>query len=231
MDLTKVLYIIPPWKPTRSLNMKPSYLKIRAVFYDTNKTEWELFLSRDSMGLGWITLNLPADKYEEINMMKDIKYQIRDFDFNKDQVLRSWVVLNLCIRSRKGRINLMNQIIQRAVDWFIDNPTNRNICIPRMLVFKEDSKTLSFSYEMINGDNLNDVCSSVGAEKILNQPMYTSKGLFSSPVAFSTSKPTNHNLSLDEDEDEDEEDEEENYRITKKRPGSSFGGFTPDRPH
>ena len=181
MDMTKLLYVIPPWKPTRTHNMKPSYLRLRAVFQDRARTQWEVFVSRDSMGLGWITLNQPGD-YDVI-AFKNVKYAVRDYDFNKDQVLRNWIVLNLCIRTRKGRMALINQLIEKAINWFMEHPEHRNICIPRMIVFKENDRELSYSYEMINGDSTKDVCESVGCETILNQPIYTTKGIFKSPVA------------------------------------------------
>ena len=153
------------------------------------------------MGLGWITLNQPGDY--DVYAFKNVKYAVRDYDFNKDQVLRNWIVLNLCIRTRKGRMALINQLIEKAINWFMEHPEHRNICIPRMIVFKENDRELSYSYEMINGDSTKDVCESVGCETVLNQPIYTTKGIFKSPVRGGTTLPLTHSFGSSDDDDDD----------------------------
>lgn len=182
-DPTKLLYITPPWRAVRSINQKPSFIKLKVVF--ENAISWDVYLSRDCMGLGWITNELPPDY--DMSIVKNVKFKIPDYTFNKDQLLRNWLVINLSIRSRKTRMLLVFQLIEKAITWFIQNPSLRNICIPRMIVFKESDKLLSYSYEMISGDSTLDVAKSIGCESILNIPLYTNKGLLKSPMIVSPS--------------------------------------------
>lgn len=181
-DLSKILYICPPFKGVRTNNTRPSFIKLRVVWQRTGLGAWSLYYSRDSMGLGWISVKRNNSPVVE----KGTPYEIKDLDFNRDQMFRGWLPFNLCVRSRKGRETLLRQIGHQAVEYFLQNPLKMNICIPRMCVFKEADSRLSYAFELIDGDNTHTVACSIGDENILDNPRNTSKGILYSPIYFIT---------------------------------------------
>jgi len=132
------------------------------------------------MGLGWISVK------RHNSVVVDVKtpFEIKDLDFNRDQMFRGWLPLNLCVRTRKGRETLLRQVGHQAVEYFLNNPTKINICIPRMCVFKEADSRLSYAFELIDGDNAHIVACSIGDENILDNPRNTSKGILYSPIYY-----------------------------------------------
>lgn len=228
-DPTKLLYITPPWRAVRSINQKPSFIKVKVVF--ENAISWDICLSRDCMGLGWITNELPPDY--DMSIVKNVKFKIPDYTFNKDQLLRNWLVINLSIRSRKTRMLLVFQLIEKAIGWFIQNPSLRNICIPRMIVFKESDKLLSYSYEMISGDSTLDVAKSIGCESILNVTLYTNKGLLKSPISTAGGFRAPEKIKgggFRSPPDEDEEDDENEFIQAESDDDGTFGSSNGFRP-
>ena len=179
-DLSKILYICPPFKGVRTNNTRPSFIKLRVVWYENAHNSWALYYSRDSMGLGWISVKRNNSPIVE----PDTRFEIKDLDFNRDQMFRGWLPLNLCIRSRKGRETLLRQIGNQAVEYFLQNPKKLNICIPRMCIFKEADSRLSYAFELIDGDNAHTVACSIGDENILDNPKNTTKGILYSPIHY-----------------------------------------------
>jgi hypothetical protein len=185
-DLTKLIYMCPPFKAVRTFNTRPSFIKLRVVFDVENQNQnplvWSIFYSRDSLGLGWITVKRDKRITIPIHEAQSVVFSIKDIDFNKDQMFRTWLPLNLCIRTRKSRVEILKQLGSQAVRYFIMNPTKMNVCIPRMLVFKEDKSTLSYAFEIIDGDDPRTIACSIGNENILHTSEHSTKGILCSPI-------------------------------------------------
>lgn len=176
-DLTKLLYICPPFKPIKTTKSNVSFIKLRVEFGGC--AVWHIFYCRDTLGLGWIAVK--RDKVIQITN-PSLPIFISGVDFNKDQMFRTWLPVNLCIRTRKARTEILKQIGTQAVQYFIKNPAKMNVCIPRMLVFKQPDSTLSYAFELIDGDDSKTVACSIGNENILNSSEFASKGILYSPI-------------------------------------------------
>lgn len=210
-DLTKLIYICPPFKGVRTSTGKASYVPLRCIWGGETPGSWDLYYTRDSLGLGW--LSVKRNNYTP----SATSFNLKGLDFNKDQMFRGWLPTNLCIRSRKSREQLLTQIGKQSVLWFIENPTKNNVCIPRVCIFKEHNSSLSYGFEIIDGDDPHTVACSIGDENFLENEKYSAKNLLYPPMSFTSRRTRGHSSGrIDDDrhipegdseiEDNDEED-------------------------
>jgi hypothetical protein len=175
-DLTKLLFVCPPFKGVKITNSR--FIKLRVLIMgEETSVRWYIYYSRDVLGLGWITVKR-GDGIPEPGS----KISIGGINFNNDQMFRTWLPINLCIKTRRARVEILKQIGIQAVKYCIDNPDVKNVCIPRMMVFKQPDSTLSYAFELIDGDDPKTVACSIGNENILLASEFATKGILYSPI-------------------------------------------------
>jgi hypothetical protein len=100
----------------------------------------------------------------------------------------------------------------------MEHSTKNNVCIPRVCIFKEHNSSLSYGFEIIDGDDPHTIACSIGDENFLENEKYSAKKLLYPPMSFSSKRTRGHSSGRVDDDrsipegdsevgDDDEEDD------------------------
>lgn len=175
MNPQNVLYVMPPFRAVRS-NIRPSFLKIGCVLRKDRKDKpISFYLARDPFGLAWVHVaEYPKDLEGELILGSYVD--------GCDQTLRTWTHLQVPVNLSKNRNNMILHLFQAVLRELRNNKdTSCNYCIPRMIVFKNDSD-IALAYEIIDGSDPEKVAEAIGDKEQIYTEENIKRDLFINPV-------------------------------------------------